>query len=87
MNFLFRIEDINGFNPITRVYQNENSNYPVIEAGKLDQYIAEEIRKCVNGSRSRSFLSYSKFLTTCLLKYNNYTDNKLHIFAHKPSIL
>lgn len=83
MNFLFRIEDINGFNPITRVYQNENSNYPVIEAGKLDQYIAEEIRKCVNGSVNRRLLSYSKSLATCLLKYNNYIDNELHIFYPK----
>ena len=81
MHLLFWIEDINGFNPVTRVYQNEDINNPIIEAGKRNQYIAEEIRKCVNGSRNRSFLSYSKFLTTCLLKYNNYTDNKLHIFC------
>lgn len=81
MHLLFRIEDINGFNPVTRVYQNEDINHSIIEAGKLNQYIAEEIRKCVNGSTNRSFLSYSKSLATCLLKYNKYTDNELHIFC------
>lgn len=77
---LFRIEDISGFEPQSRTYDLNECNVPIIEKGKIDQYISGKIRAEINNSQTRDLLSYSKSLATCLLKYNNFTDNELHIY-------
>ena len=76
---LFRIEDISGRNPKLRTYDADDFTIPLINKQKVDEYIALKIREEVNGSRNRELLSYSKSLATCLLKYNKYDDNELHI--------
>lgn len=76
---LFRIEDVSGFDPNYREYDSENYDYTLIDKENVDSYIAEEIRKQINCCNSREVLSYSKSLATCLLKYNNFADNELHI--------
>lgn len=75
----FRIEDIANSLGRQRKYQIPVEELPIIDKQEVEDYIAEEIRKEVNGSRDRSLLSYSKSLGVCLLKYNEYTDNELHI--------
>ena len=75
----FRIEDVLNSMGIARNYQIEYENLPVIDKKYVEYYIAEEIRKQVNGSSDRNLLSYSKSLGVCLLKYNEYCDNELHI--------
>lgn len=74
---LFRIEDISGFDPKLRTYDEFTT--PTVNKGQIDNYIASKIREEVNGSKNRNLLSYSKSLATCILKYNKYTDNELHI--------
>ena len=76
---LFRIEDISGFDPKLRTYDAGEFIQPTVNKGQIDNYIASKIREEVNGSKNRSLLSYSKSLATCILKYNKYTDNELHI--------
>lgn len=76
---LFRIEDISGFNPNLRIYNVDESAKPLVDKTRIDEYIALKIREEVNGAKSRELLSYSKSLATCILKYNKYTDNELHI--------
>lgn len=76
---LFRIEDISGFNPNLRIYDVDESTKPLVDKTRIDEYIALKIREEVNGAKSRELLSYSKSLATCILKYNKYTDNELHI--------
>lgn len=75
---LFRIEDINNYDGNHRTY-----NIPTGELQKIDNnieyYIANEIRKEINNSKSRRLLSYSKSLGICMLKYNIFGDNELHI--------
>ena len=57
---LFRIEDISGVTPNSREYNiDEFTNY-LIDKSKVDEYIAGEIRKEINGSKDRKLLSYSK---------------------------
>lgn len=46
---------------------------------EIEAYIAAEIRKEVNGANNRHLLSYSKSLGICLLKYNKYADNEIHL--------
>lgn len=75
----FRIEDIDIDSRIYRNYQIPEDELPVIKKQDVEYYIAEEIRKEVNGSNDRILLSYSKSLGVCLLKYNEYTHNELHI--------
>lgn len=78
---LFRIEDVSGFEPNYREYEPENYNYIQVDKEDIDSYIATEIRKQINCSNEREVLSYSKSLATCLLKYNNFADNELHIMS------
>lgn len=75
----FRIEDVENSMGISRDYQIKEEDLPVIHKKEVEHYIAEEIRKQVNGSKNRRLLSYSKSLGVCLLKYNGYCDNELHI--------
>ncbi len=76
---LFRIEDVSGFEPNYREYEPDNYNYIQLDKEDIDSYIATEIRKQINCSNTREVLSYSKSLATCLLKYNTFADNELHI--------
>ena len=76
---LFRIEDVNDSDAIRRIYNPNEFHCPYLKSSDVDTYIAEEIRKEVNGSADRNALSYSKSLAVCLLKYNPYADNELHI--------
>ena len=75
----FRIEDIANCTGIQRNYKLEIEDLPVVNKQDVEYYIAEEIRKEVNGSKDRKLLSYSKSLGVCLLKYNEFVDNELHI--------
>lgn len=75
----FRIEDGANCSGILRNYKIKDEDLPVINKNDVEDYIAEEIRKQVNGSKDRKLLSYSKSLGVCLLKYNDYVDNELHI--------
>ncbi|MBD5549771.1 MAG: hypothetical protein HDQ96_01145 [Lachnospiraceae bacterium] len=75
----FRIEDIANYEGIQRNYRIETDKLPVMNKQAVEYYIAEEIRKEVNGSKDRNLLSYSKSLGVCLIKYNEYVDNELHI--------
>ncbi|MBD5472678.1 MAG: hypothetical protein HDR20_07220 [Lachnospiraceae bacterium] len=75
----FRIEDIASGTGMQRNYKIEVEDLPVMNKQNVEYYIAEEIRKEVNGSKDRNLLSYSRFLGVCLLKYNEYVDNELHI--------
>lgn len=75
----FRIEDIANCEGIQRNYQIEKEKLPVMNKQSVEYYIAEEIRKEVNGAKDRKLLSYSKSLGVCLLKYNEFLDNELHI--------
>lgn len=77
---LFRIEDISGFNPILRDYDCNKITPISLDKAEVDEKIAKMIRDEVNGSNNRILLSYSKSLATCLLKYNKFADNELHIY-------
>ncbi len=76
---LFRIEDISGFDPKLRTYDVDEFTAPLVDKEQVDKYIALKIRDEINSSKNRELLSYSKSLATCILKYNKYTDNELHI--------
>lgn len=76
---LFRIEDSNGLDSQEREYDPSAYSLPTIPYNELDYYIADQIRKEVNGSKKRKLLSYSKSLATCILKYDMHGDNELHI--------
>ena len=76
---LFRIEDISGFNPKLRTYNTDEFTTLSVNKEDIDKYLALKIREEINGSKCRELLSYSKSLATCILKYNKYTDNELHI--------
>lgn len=77
---LFRIEDVSGFDPNSRNYEQSEYSSDIINKDQFDNIIANRIKNEVNGAKSRNLHSYSKSLATCLLKYNKYTDNELHIF-------
>ncbi|KOP67837.1 hypothetical protein AMS62_23220 [Bacillus sp. FJAT-18019] len=76
---LFRIEDSENSNGHHREYSIPRERLPQLKIAELEGYLAKEIRKEVNNSKDRKLLSYSKSLGVCLLKYNKYTDNELHI--------
>lgn len=76
---LFRIEDSENSNGHHREYSIPKELLPQITIAELEGYLAEEIRKEVNNSKNRKLLSYSKSLGVCLLKYNKFADNELHI--------
>lgn len=76
----FRIEDISGFGDNPRTYDLNSNHYHKVKKEDIDIYIADLIRKEVNGSKFRTVFSYSKSLAACLFKYNPYVDNELHIF-------
>lgn len=76
---IFRVEKYGEIDFNNRYYDVDESNAPVIDKDDIDEYIAEKIRYAINGSKNRQILSYSKSLATCLLKYNKFEDNVLHI--------
>lgn len=76
---LFRVEKYGEKDFNNRYYDVDEFNAPVIDKYDIDEYIAEKIRYEINGSKNRQILSYSKSLATCLLKYNKFEDNVLHI--------
>lgn len=76
---LFRIEDNKNVDGRHREYEIPFDCLPVLKPQELEKYIAEEVRKEINDSQDRKLLSYSKLLGVCLLKYNEYADNELHI--------
>lgn len=78
---LFRIEDTQNSAANHRRYSLSIEQLPSIRLGDLDVYIANEVRKEINNTNNRKLLSYSKSLGVCLLKYNRFADNELHIVA------
>ena len=84
---LFRIEDTENIKGFRRQYELPEEDLPRMRLLELDEYIAGEVRKEINNSNDRKLLSYSKSLGVCLLKYNNYTDNELHISHITPNQL
>lgn len=76
---LFRIEDSENSYGCHREYSIPSEKLPKLKVAELEGYLAEEIRKEVNNANDRKLLSYSRSLGVCLLKYNKYTDNELHI--------
>lgn len=75
----FRIEDDENLEGLHRNYSIETECLPKIYMHELEKIISNEIRKEVNGTIDRRLLSYSKSLGICLLKYNKYADNEIHI--------
>lgn len=76
---LFRIEDSENEDGVHREYAVMPQNLPVMPMFQLESYISDEIRKEINGAKDRRLLSYSKSLGICLLKYNKYADNEIHL--------
>lgn len=77
---LFRIEDISGFGDNPREYNTEEQTPICVNKAEIDNFIAQKIREEINNSKNRELLSYSKSLATCILKYNTFADNELHIY-------
>lgn len=76
---LFRIEDSENEGGVHREYKIPLNDLPIIPISQIRYYIVNEVRKEINGAKDRCLLSYSKSLGTCLLKYNKYADNEIHI--------
>lgn len=76
---LFRIEDSENEDGVHREYSILPQDLPTMPMSEIEVYIADEIRKEVNGANNRRLLSYSKSLGICLLKYNKYADNEIHL--------
>lgn len=76
---LFRIEDSENPDGHHREYEIPYENHPKLKLLELENYLANEIRKEINNTLDRKLLSYSKSLGVCLLKYNKFADNELHI--------
>lgn len=76
---LFRIEDTENEQGCHRQYTLPYDALPKLRMSELDAYIANEVRKEINNTKDRRLLSYSKSLGVCLLKYNKFIDNELHI--------
>lgn len=76
---LFRIEDTQNDKGYHRAYTISADKLPKMKLCNLEYYLATKIREAVNNSTNRNLLNYSKSLGICLLKYNNYVDNELHI--------
>lgn len=75
---LFRIENCGNISGKRRDCQLPKPP-PIIPFSELQHWLAVEIRKAVNGANNRRLLSYSKSLGVCLLKYNRFADNALHL--------
>ena len=82
---LFRIEDVQSEEGRCRRYALSEEELPRMRVSELEGCIANEVRKEINGSSVRKLLSYSKSLGVCLLKYNKYTDNELHLLDGCPN--
>lgn len=76
---LFRIEDTENIDGCHRQYEIPFNELPRMRMSDLEMFISNEVRKEINNANDRKLLSYSKLLGVCLLKYNKYTDNELHI--------
>lgn len=76
---LFRIEDTENQQGCHRQYIFPVEELPQMRMSEVQTYIANEVRKEINNHNDRKLLSYSKSLGICLLKYNKYTDNELHL--------
>lgn len=76
---LFRIEDTENLQGCHRKYTLSLEDLPQMKMSEVHEYIAKEVRKEINNQKERKLLSYSKSLGICLLKYNKYTDNELHL--------
>lgn len=76
---LFRIEDSENEDGVHREYSILPQDLPTMPMSGIEVYIADEIRKEVNGANNRRLLSYSKSLGICLLKYNKYADNEINL--------
>lgn len=76
---LFRIENTVDLDGRHRKYALTYEELPQMLLFDLEAYIANEVRKEINNAKNRTLLSYSKSLGVCLLKYNEYADNELHI--------
>ena len=76
---LFRIEDTENEQGYHRQYTLPCDALPKLRMSELETYIANEVRKEINNTKDRRLLSYSKSLGVCLLKYNKFIDNELHI--------
>lgn len=76
---LFRIENTVDFDGLHRKYALSYEELPQMPLFELEAYVANEVRKEINNAKNRKLLSYSKSLGVCLLKYNEYADNELHI--------
>ena len=76
---LFRIEDSENEDGVHREYSILPQDLSTMPMFEIEAYMADEIRKEVNGANNRRLLSYSKSLGICLLKYNKYADNEIHL--------
>lgn len=76
---LFRIEDNQNPDDHYREYKIPFQFWQELKEKELEKYLIEEIRKEISASQGRKLLSYYKSLGVCLLKYNQVTDNELHI--------
>lgn len=76
---LFRIEDTENIDGCHRQYTIPSGELPRMKMSELEKFLASQVRKEINNANDRRLLSYSKSLGVCLLKYNQYTDNELHI--------
>lgn len=74
---LFRTENENGLKVI-----NRSNNISWMDSTKLDEYIAIEIRKQVNGANARNVFSFSRSLAITLFKYNYIGDNPLVLVGY-----
>lgn len=83
---VFRIEDNQNIDGNHREYEIPFQSLPVLKMKEFEKYLAEQIRKEINNSQDRNLLSYSKALGVCLLKYNKFTDNELHINTDIDSV-
>lgn len=83
----FRVENENGTHPNLREYNRNIFENPFISSSEADRYIAEEIRKQVNGADDRCLFSCTRSLAVALLKYNYIGDNPLIIMECEENIV
>ena len=78
--YFFRVEKADK-DMINRKYHcTRKKTLPKIKIKDIDSYIADQIRQEVNDCSTRSVLSYSRSLATCLFKYDSEYDTVLHIY-------
>lgn len=80
---LFRIDTSSEFNDRSRQYGFPETERIILKGSAIERFIAQETAEEINGSNKRRLISYSKSLGVCLLKYNNYLDNRL-LFSNIP---